>query len=537
MDGPNVNHKFYREYVSDRETNLPNAPELLNLGSCGLHIIHGAFKTGASATGWKLDNLLRSLWYLFCDSPARREDFTTVTGSTTFPLQFCSTRWIEDAPVAERAVEIWKDVCTYIESVEKKPKYKRPNSTSYIAVLRATNDPLTLSKLLLFIDVAKLFTPFLRDFQTDKPMCPFLGTELSKLTKEIFEKFVKSSVMGSVTMSNITEVELKDENLKAVKDVQINFAAKEALKAIGASDAKTAEFKQDCKTLFKSIAVKLIQRSPLQFKIVRDLDCLNPRKIAMSEGRSLNKFESLLSHLCKLKMVNVTECDELVKEYKKFTSVVHLKNKDEFKEYDYHGNVGVDNFLYKHIKISLKLCKLWELMKTLLILSHGQASVERGFSVNKEILSTNLGKKSMIAQRIVTDAVKAELNGNVHNIDELNISPKMITSCSAARMRYATFTKSAQEIKLREDTLKRKMALDSDLLMTSNKRAKLESRKDRLIEEANSLARDAEEKSSFKILSDSNTLRKEADNIQSEIESNLKKIMSLKMQLKELRNY
>ena len=39
--------------------------------------------------------------YLLRDSPARRDDFTTVTGNTLFPLKFWGTRWLEDVPVAE----------------------------------------------------------------------------------------------------------------------------------------------------------------------------------------------------------------------------------------------------------------------------------------------------------------------------------------------------------------------------------------------------------------------------------------------------
>ena len=76
MDGPNVNLKLFRDFIADRKINNPDAPDVLDIGSCGLHVVHGAFKTGVTATGWKLDQLLRSLWYLFDGSPARRADYT-----------------------------------------------------------------------------------------------------------------------------------------------------------------------------------------------------------------------------------------------------------------------------------------------------------------------------------------------------------------------------------------------------------------------------------------------------------------------------
>ena len=62
-----------------------------HLGSCSLHVVHGAFQTGAQQTGWNIDSLLRSLYNLFHDAPARAEDFVNITGSTQFPRKFCST--------------------------------------------------------------------------------------------------------------------------------------------------------------------------------------------------------------------------------------------------------------------------------------------------------------------------------------------------------------------------------------------------------------------------------------------------------------
>ena len=81
MDGPHVNWKFLEMLIEDRKHADPDIPCLINVGSCSLHVVHGAFTTGASATEWKLDQLLRSLWYLSHDSPARREDFKETTGA------------------------------------------------------------------------------------------------------------------------------------------------------------------------------------------------------------------------------------------------------------------------------------------------------------------------------------------------------------------------------------------------------------------------------------------------------------------------
>ena len=42
-------------------------------------------------------------------------------------------------------------------------------------------------------------------------------------------------------------------------------------------------------------------------------------------------------------------------------------------------------------------------------LSHGQATVERGFSVNKDIIATNMLQRTIVAQLKICDGVKYSL--------------------------------------------------------------------------------------------------------------------------------
>ena len=43
----------------------------------------------------------------------------------------------------------------------------------------------------------------------------------------------------------------------------------------------------------------------------------------------------------------------------------------------------------------------WSVVELLLLISHGQPTVNRGFSVNKEVAVGNLSERSFIAQRII----------------------------------------------------------------------------------------------------------------------------------------
>ena len=89
-DGPSVNLKFFKEIVQVRQGNMVHS--LIDVGSCSAHIVNGSFKTGAEKTGWNLKALLKGSFQILHDTPARREDYETVTGSNKYPLFFCATQ-------------------------------------------------------------------------------------------------------------------------------------------------------------------------------------------------------------------------------------------------------------------------------------------------------------------------------------------------------------------------------------------------------------------------------------------------------------
>ena len=96
MDGPNMNWAFLRLLEESRSS--PNTPNLLQIGSCGLHALHVAYKNGHAATNWELEQFLKSAYSLFKDSPARRGDFIEANDlkqdSAKFPHKFLRTSMV-----------------------------------------------------------------------------------------------------------------------------------------------------------------------------------------------------------------------------------------------------------------------------------------------------------------------------------------------------------------------------------------------------------------------------------------------------------
>ena len=85
VDGPSVHLKFLQRVQDHRE--VREQPLLVDIGSCGLHTIHGAFKAGVQSTNWMLKEVLISAYHILHDSPAQRDDYQTVTESS-IPLKF-----------------------------------------------------------------------------------------------------------------------------------------------------------------------------------------------------------------------------------------------------------------------------------------------------------------------------------------------------------------------------------------------------------------------------------------------------------------
>ena len=76
--------------------------------------------------------------------------------------------------------------------------------------------------------------------------------------------------------------------------------------------------------------------------------------------------------------------------------------------------------------------ELWQLIQLVLVTSHGQASVERSFSVNDDIMHTNMKEQTLCAMKTVYDVLKS-LDIKVH---EFIVSDKMLQYCGYVGLYY-----------------------------------------------------------------------------------------------------
>ena len=96
----------------------------------------------------------------------------------------------------------------------------------------------------------------------------------------------------------------------------------------------------------------------------------------------------------------------------------------------------------------------WKIMLIVCVTSHGQATKERGFSVNKEVLEPNMKELSLILQIIVYGQVIAS-NVKIH---EFKITNDLSKSCKLTRSHYTQYLAKIKDTqKSTKQAVKRKI--------------------------------------------------------------------------------
>ena len=72
--------------------------------------MYGAFQIGANNSSKNIKKVLNALWQLLHDSPGKRVNYMSVTGSDVFTLAFCVTQWVECKKAADWAILIWPSI-------------------------------------------------------------------------------------------------------------------------------------------------------------------------------------------------------------------------------------------------------------------------------------------------------------------------------------------------------------------------------------------------------------------------------------------
>ena len=128
-----------------------------------------------------------------------------------------------------------------------------------------------------------------------------------------------------------------------------------------------------------------------------------------------------------------SRCDKALSEFNSFCNNDRKTISNKFAEFD-ESSCRLDEFYFKNIGIQ-KYGELSFVIRLILTLSHGQASVERGFSINNAILEINMLPETVASKWIVRDHMIAKgLQPHTIKIDK----PIML-AVKGARQKYTLY--------------------------------------------------------------------------------------------------
>ena len=225
-------------------------------------------------------------------------------------------------------------------------------------------------------------------------------------------RFLKENPLREATSTlKLLHVAFQDSSLhKEASKIDIGFAAETTLNQLKSSkkisERQVLEIKMECKKLLITLTEKLLKKGPVHHQLVRSMQCLDPRRMAVSKELCVPQMRRMLHTLVEAKHVDESVCDDILREFSEFCDSAALQA--NFLEFDPKTD-RVDTLLYETMGSKPSFSRVWDVVKVLLVLSHGQASVERGFSINKEMIVENQKEMSLVAQRLIP--VSCVLNG------------------------------------------------------------------------------------------------------------------------------
>ncbi|XP_065121844.1 uncharacterized protein [Paramisgurnus dabryanus] len=233
------------------------------------------------------------------------------------------------------------------------------------------------------------------------------------------------------------------------------------------------------------------------------MECLDPSLMFRDPDRCKNQMKALVQTFLKNKQLTggVPAGDAIVQQFESFLSV-EARN-EEFLAYQPFVR-RLDTFLNE--RLSHPYPAAWDFCQNLLLLSHGQATVERGFSINKEVETENMQEDTIVAHRLICDFVV--MHGGVTQVP---LTKELMASVGAARSKYRLFLDQERIRKEKESQSQKRKLAEQSLQDLKKRKTSLEDVSVCLSREADALAEEAESKAGSKmaqLLSKSNALKR-----------------------------
>ena len=210
--------------------------------------------------------------------------------------------------------------------------------------------------------------------------------------------------------------------------------------------------------MLATTVAKIQEKSPLKYNFARKLASLDPRVMVSNPDQTIKMFQEVLQRLIETRWNTSEEADTVLAEYRKLVSDAKRYHLDKFSSFKITTD-RLDSFLFEVLQNQNESQQLWITMQLSLTLSHGQGTVERGFSVNKEVLAPNLQGTSLVAMRLVHSSMPAAKC----KVADFVVNDALLLSCAHARNRYQMYLMEGKAEQERTEKGQKRKALMEEL--------------------------------------------------------------------------
>ncbi|CAF4117335.1 unnamed protein product [Rotaria magnacalcarata] len=411
---------------------------LLKLGGCHLHVAHNGFKAGLFSSDWNIQNKYTI------------DDYNCVMEKTM--LYFANTRWVLLGKVITRVFILWEPLHEYFlvylpvnqkVQVQNNDRYERIKETltSYVIKIRL--------QFVLFL-CENIFDRFLTLFQQEAPLIHVLHSELSSLYRLVLLQFLKTDYAGDKVGGCLLDLDFKlNEKQLNNKHIRIGEETRKLLNHL--TQQEREKVFEDVKKIYHTTAEYLKKNLPLKNSFLSDVQILHPSYRSVEYSDKIVRIARAVPGLLSEREIDYSRDEWLI--YSLDNNIdekwyIKKKKKDcsgteliIYHRIDYYWNKVLN---IKTANGFAKYPTLSKLIKNILIIPHGNADVERGFSINENLVPENRSKLSCLSingLRSTYDGVKFIGNGSSHKVP---INREIIKSI---KMSYSLYKKDIQSKK------------------------------------------------------------------------------------------
>jgi hypothetical protein len=279
--------------------------------------------------------------------------------------------------------------------------------------------------------------------------------DLFTMIRSLLQRCIKPDALNDCkTMSALLIFDLnKQSNFLSSEEIDLGFKAKAALRAVKKciSPRDALQLRMECTAFLLGIIQKVIEKSPLKSRLVRSLGWLQPKCISEDCSGCVKQLDITLNCLASLGRVSPDSCDSIKAQFIQWQSTTVSSNSAIFESFNSTTN-RLDDFYNEYLGNMPDYTDLWQIVRLVLMLSHGQAAVERGFSINKETMTVNMAERTLIAKRCISDHL-----ASIGGLQNVQVSGNMLAAAANARCKYRAYLEEKMKKKRQQITREKEM--------------------------------------------------------------------------------